>query len=63
MQWSREAVETVESGALVAGGTTVARLRLTILDDGVVFDVLVGEECYDAVAVGDPWPSEHAACR
>ena len=41
----------------------VARFRLTVRSDGFTYDILVAGECYDAVTVGTPWPSEAVACE
>ena len=42
-----------------------ARFRLHISDPSVqrTYDVLVPSSCFDAVRVGDAWPSEHPECR
>ncbi len=39
------------------------RFTLTIAESDQSYKVPVSGDCYDLVRVGDPWPSDHDACR
>lgn len=54
---------TVPRGTLLEDVEAAALGQLVIRDDGFAYTVAVTLECYDLVRVGDPWPSDHDACR
>ena len=69
--WARGLVQQQDSGPLVVVGLdgeppetlVLARALLTVRYFGDPYSVSVSLDCWDAVRVGDHWPSEHEVCR
>ena len=59
---NRATVEQNEAG-IAMFGSLFATLRITVRDSQHVYKVAVSLDCYDAIRIDDPWPSEIEACR